>query len=247
MPPSTHLPSPPDPTGQGGANSIGGAVTGGLNGNDAGKGSWIVQKYGGTSVGKQLHTIANVIAPSYLANGNVRLAIVCSARSGQTKALGTTNLLLQAASEALQPVEDDLLEGSNSLSNSVSSLSGLGGGETGGTTRREGNQTPQSAFSRNARSLSRRGVMRSGDSSPALAASRSGSGLEGSPLAEHSSSSASVGYNATVDKIMQDHLDAVKKAVTRNEKAREMLESEIIDDCERLRDFLMAAKVRRPD
>lgn len=31
------------------------------------------------------------------------MAIVCSARSGSTKALGTTNLLLRAASEALSP------------------------------------------------------------------------------------------------------------------------------------------------
>ena len=31
-----------------------------------------------------------------------KVAIVCSARSGSTKALGTTNLLLRAASEALQ-------------------------------------------------------------------------------------------------------------------------------------------------
>lgn len=31
-----------------------------------------------------------------------KLAIVCSARSGSTKALGTTNLLLRAASEALR-------------------------------------------------------------------------------------------------------------------------------------------------
>ena len=31
-----------------------------------------------------------------------KVAIVCSARSGSTKALGTTNLLLKAASEALQ-------------------------------------------------------------------------------------------------------------------------------------------------
>ena len=31
-----------------------------------------------------------------------RVALVCSARSGSTKALGTTNLLLKAAAEALQ-------------------------------------------------------------------------------------------------------------------------------------------------
>ena len=32
-----------------------------------------------------------------------KVAVVCSARSGSTKALGTTNLLLKAASEALSP------------------------------------------------------------------------------------------------------------------------------------------------
>lgn len=33
--------------------------------------------------------------------GNYKVAVVCSARSGSTKALGTTNLLLKAATEAL--------------------------------------------------------------------------------------------------------------------------------------------------
>ncbi|KAI0263030.1 aspartate kinase [Gloeopeniophorella convolvens] len=61
---------------------------------------WLVQKYGGTSVGKFASQIAENIVPSYL--DQHKLAIVCSARSGSTKALGTTNLLLRAASEALQ-------------------------------------------------------------------------------------------------------------------------------------------------
>ncbi|OSD08786.1 aspartate kinase [Trametes coccinea BRFM310] len=61
---------------------------------------WLVQKYGGTSVGKFAAKIAEDIIPSYLDQHKV--AIVCSARSGSTKALGTTNLLLKAASEALQ-------------------------------------------------------------------------------------------------------------------------------------------------
>ncbi|KAI0030232.1 Aspartate/glutamate/uridylate kinase, partial [Vararia minispora EC-137] len=61
---------------------------------------WLVQKYGGTSVGKFAHTIARDIIPSFL--DDHKLAIVCSARSGSTKALGTTNLLLRAASEALR-------------------------------------------------------------------------------------------------------------------------------------------------
>ncbi|KAH9974679.1 aspartate kinase [Lactifluus volemus] len=62
---------------------------------------WLVQKYGGTSVGKFASQIAEKIVPDYL--DQHRLAIVCSARSGSTKPLGTTNLLLRAASEALQP------------------------------------------------------------------------------------------------------------------------------------------------
>ncbi|KAI0371289.1 aspartate kinase [Pilatotrama ljubarskyi] len=61
---------------------------------------WLVQKYGGTSVGKFAVKIAEDIIPEYLDQHKV--AIVCSARSGSTKALGTTNLLLKAASEALQ-------------------------------------------------------------------------------------------------------------------------------------------------
>ncbi|WFD31994.1 aspartate kinase [Malassezia sp. CBS 17886] len=60
---------------------------------------WIVQKYGGTSVGKFLDTIVGTICPSYQATH--RVAIVCSARSGKTKALGTTTLLLQAGAQAI--------------------------------------------------------------------------------------------------------------------------------------------------
>jgi aspartate kinase len=73
------------------------------------KESWIVQKYGGTSVGKLLETIVGEIVPyatslyrarispeiyyfsSYIPQG--RLAIVCSARSGSTKSTGTTALV----------------------------------------------------------------------------------------------------------------------------------------------------------
>ena len=55
---------------------------------------WIVQKYGGTSIGKLLDTITGIIVPKYLST--CRVAIVCSARSGTTKSLGTTSLLLEA-------------------------------------------------------------------------------------------------------------------------------------------------------
>ncbi|KAJ7732203.1 Aspartate/glutamate/uridylate kinase [Mycena olivaceomarginata] len=57
-------------------------------------------KFGGTSVGKFAANIARDIVSGYIDSNKV--AIVCSARSGSTKALGTTNLLLRAASETLK-------------------------------------------------------------------------------------------------------------------------------------------------
>lgn len=55
---------------------------------------WIVQKYGGTSVGKLLDAITGTIIPEYLQSHTV--AVVCSARSSSTKSLGTTSLLFEA-------------------------------------------------------------------------------------------------------------------------------------------------------
>ncbi|KAI8146218.1 Aspartate/glutamate/uridylate kinase [Fennellomyces sp. T-0311] len=69
---------------------------------------WVVQKYGGTSVGKFLETIASDIIPSYLDTN--RVVIVCSARSGETKEKGTTNQLLRAAEEALTAGSNKHLE-----------------------------------------------------------------------------------------------------------------------------------------
>ncbi|KAH8723717.1 aspartate kinase [Phaeosphaeriaceae sp. PMI808] len=65
--------------------------------------SWLVQKYGGTSIGKILPEITSSIIPSYLEIYNV--AVVCSARSGTTKSKGTTSLLLDAiqAATAIDP------------------------------------------------------------------------------------------------------------------------------------------------
>lgn len=59
---------------------------------------WIVQKYGGTSLGKLLPTITGSIIPQYLETK--RVAVVCSAISGMSKSSGTTSLLLQAIDEA---------------------------------------------------------------------------------------------------------------------------------------------------
>ncbi|KAI1393737.1 aspartate kinase [Hypoxylon trugodes] len=57
---------------------------------------WLVQKYGGTSLGKLLETICCNIIPRYSAENN--LIVVCSALSGTVKASGTTSLLLQCIS-----------------------------------------------------------------------------------------------------------------------------------------------------
>ncbi|KAI9687541.1 MAG: Aspartokinase [Bathelium mastoideum] len=60
-------------------------------------GGWIVQKFGGTSVGKKPLNIADIVQAGL---NSSRIAVVCSARSSNTKSEGTTNRLLRAAREA---------------------------------------------------------------------------------------------------------------------------------------------------
>lgn len=56
--------------------------------------SWVVQKFGGTSIGKYpLNVVENVIKPATRCH---RTVVVCSALSVSTKSEGTTNRLLQA-------------------------------------------------------------------------------------------------------------------------------------------------------
>lgn len=77
---------------------------------------WIVQKYGGTSVGKFLPLITGEIVPRYLEN--YKIALVCSAVSGTEKASGTTSQLsraivfagkgsLEDVQEVIQDVQDE--------------------------------------------------------------------------------------------------------------------------------------------
>ena len=63
--------------------------------------TWVVQKYGGTSLGKLLNKITGEIIPGSLEHD--RVLVVCSARSGTTKDTGTTKLLLEAISYATDP------------------------------------------------------------------------------------------------------------------------------------------------
>lgn len=60
---------------------------------------WLVQKFGGTSVGKMPLIIANEIVKVY--SQDHRVAVVCSARSTEVKSEGTTSKLVAAADQAL--------------------------------------------------------------------------------------------------------------------------------------------------
>ena len=180
---------------------------------------WLVQKYGGTCVGKFDVKIAKDIV-SYAATkkksffvllktgnfhrnyiDNHKVAVVCSARSGSTKALGTTNLLLRAASEALKP-----------------------------RTKQSPPMTPTEVGLYNFIPLNE----------PPLKPTEVGLfnfiPLNESPPAELPE------YHVTVDLIRSQHLVAARSSVRDPEILKE-LQEEIERDCEWLRNFLLAAKV----
>ncbi|KAF7796163.1 hypothetical protein EIP86_007337 [Pleurotus ostreatoroseus] len=171
---------------------------------------WLVQKFGGTSVGKFAEKIAEDIVSDYL--NQHKVAVVCSARSGSTKALGTTNLLLKAASEALKRPRGSEASGTNT-----------------GTT------TPNGLFSRLSFSSPDASPRPRSKSSPK---SDSPFGWFGMSPANGESSS----FNATVDIIRSEHMNAARSTIRNTEILKE-LESEIEYDCDQLRSFLFAAQV----
>ena len=187
---------------------------------------WLVQKFGGTSVGKFAAKIAEDVvsyailtiylvkhSDSLLNSGyldNYKVAVVCSARSGSTKALGTTNLLLRAASEAL----------SRSPGPPNHATPGI--------------YTPFINFRAQSPEYS------SPLSSPFP---RRSSGGHGSPSGlSFSSTSQLTPFGATVDLIRSEHLTAARSLI-RDQKLLKELEQEIEKDCEGLRTFLFAAQV----
>lgn len=85
---------------------------------------WIVQKFGGTSVGKFSEQITDDIVNVYSKTN--RVAVVCSARSSKTKSEGTTSRLLRAADLAsidgdyeslLEVIRKDHLENTSTVKN----------------------------------------------------------------------------------------------------------------------------------
>ena len=77
--------------------------------------NWIVQKFGGTSVGKFPIEIVQGIIKYYVESIDKSVAVVCSARSAGTKAEGTTSRLLHAcdlaaAEQDFNDVLEDILQ-----------------------------------------------------------------------------------------------------------------------------------------
>ena len=191
---------------------------------------WLVQKYGGTSVGKFGVKIADIV--SYVAPENFlflndiidlnwksyrnyidghKVAVVCSARSGSTKALGTTNLLLRAASEALTPRKKPV--GSSGFATPVTmGMFGARGYRSSSDHSQSPPMTPTEVPLFNFIPLNEPG--------PAEVP----------------------GYHVTVDLIRSEHLVAARASVRDPEILKE-LQEEIERDCEWLRNFLLAAKV----
>ncbi|KAK0555089.1 Aspartokinase [Tilletia horrida] len=202
---------------------------------------WIVQKYGGTSVGKFLPAIAQNIAPSYLHNN--RLIIVCSARSGQTKALGTTNLLLQAATQALEG--DDSRHGSpSSRRDSYSSPAfrprgSSSGSETNGVSITANGRIRMGAGSRSSSAMSNSISSLSLTDAPATPETSAVDAM----APENMRAPVSTGFNLTVDRLLSDHLTAARKAITKNSELLSSVVAAIEEDCARLRDFLSAAQI----
>lgn len=187
---------------------------------------WLVQKFGGTSVGKFAVQIAkNIILCVHasscpctdkliLGDRNYidqhKIAIVCSARSGSTKALGTTNLLLKASSEAKQRPSTKAHSGSEPMTP-----------VTNGLFRR-----PSEGSSPRTRSSSPNSVA-----------------FSFTPLNEPQSGQNLPEFCATVDLIRSEHLAAAKASIETPEILQE-IEAEIHRDCDSLRAFLLAAQVR---
>ncbi|KAK0495386.1 Aspartate/glutamate/uridylate kinase [Armillaria luteobubalina] len=178
---------------------------------------WLVQKFGGTSVGKFAVKIAEDIISNYIDSNKV--AVVCSARSGSTKALGTTNLLLRAASEVLVRRK----------------TAGIGGVSTPGT----GTVTP-TLFGRI------KDTSQSPPMSPVRSRSSSDHQRQTfnclAPLSVPQAGQELPVYNVTVDLIRQEHINAARESV-RDLDIRKELEAEIESDCDWLRSFLFASQV----
>ncbi|KAF5351159.1 hypothetical protein D9756_008284 [Leucocoprinus leucothites] len=202
---------------------------------------WLVQKFGGTSVGKFAVRIAEDIVANYIDQHKV--AIVCSARSGSTKALGTTNLLLRASAEALRrTTASGTTNGKNSSVDTPGTgtitpvsrgLFGVYGMNLTNGTNGNSNGTSQPSESGS----------QSPPQSPRSRSPGSGSTFGFTPIAGKGGQVQVPDFVHTVDLLRQEHLSAARECVTRHEEILRELEEEIERDCDWLTSFLYALKV----
>ncbi|KAJ3748046.1 Aspartate/glutamate/uridylate kinase [Lentinula detonsa] len=178
---------------------------------------WLVQKFGGTSVGKFPVQIAKEIVAKYIDSNKV--AVVCSARSGTSKALGTTNLLLRAASEALVRRPKPATSVLNSPDGTMSPYFGLFG---------QIKDMPHSPPETPRRSRS--------------SSAEDASLMSLTPLTVPQRGQALPSFNVTVDMIRQEHLKAAADFIS-DPDIRKELEEEVDKDCDWLRSFLFASQV----
>ncbi|WAR62076.1 hypothetical protein PtB15_14B170 [Puccinia triticina] len=208
--------------------------------------AWVIQKYGGTSVGKFLANVATQILPSTLDAGH-RVAIVCSARSGNTKSTGTTNLLLKAALEALENTSSASIQHSPSQAtfsppqNTTNTLAGPNPSILSQILARRGSPTP--------RLLSRTNSTANGFTSPSLYTSHHSPGINNLSLgdsthqpAEEQNNNNNSPFEKTIEILKADHLKAASELIS-NENLLSDLQYDIAYDCERLRSLLLATQI----
>ena len=140
--------------------------------------------------------------------------VVCSARSGSTKALGTTNLLLKASSEALQRPATG----------------------TGYNTPRT-SRTPCSRDRTSQLDSPSGSVIPNGRLPPPLVTSTVTTSSMRPPTGNHGPA-----FFATVDLIRSEHIAAARSSITSLAILKE-LEEEIAKDCDALRSYLVAIQV----
>jgi aspartate kinase len=165
--------------------------------------------------------------------------VVCSARSGETKSTGTTNLLLRAALEALRPRAPD-------LSSSLASIGNPSTPDTSGpSTSDKVNPLTSQIFQRSTSNTVAAGTFingsRSGDSTPSSSKGVSNS-LSSSLAGLRMGDETPQIFNATIDQIKNDHIQSARRVIKNRETLKD-LEDDLDYDCERLRSFLLAAQV----
>jgi aspartate kinase len=154
-----------------------------------------------------------------------KVAIVCSARSGSTKALGTTNLLLKASSEALY-------RKSSSNASSTGYITPNYKGPFSGLPSKSHSPDGDSSHSPSGRSRSQ------SSNGPVSPFSSPFSSLGFSSITDEQVST----FSATVDVIRSEHVNAARENV-RDPELLKALEVELERDCDALRSFLFAAQV----